>query len=56
MKKQTLGGVHGLVYVHYAGFVLGRVCFGKALSGGKLWRTIGEGVIPLTTVAIYRNK
>ena len=32
------------------------VCLRKTLSGGKLCKTIGEGIFLLATVAIYRNK
>ena len=46
VKKRTLGGVSPWFAVR----ALCWVCFGKALSGGKLWRTIGEGVFPLATV------
>ena len=52
VKKWTLGGVSPWFGV----CVLCWACFGKALSGGKLWRTIGVGVFPLATVAIYRKK
>ena len=37
--------------VWYACTMLGLSCNGKALSGGKLCRTIGEGVFPLATVS-----
>ena len=52
VKKQTLEGVSPWFGVH----PLCWDCFGKALSGGKLWRTIGEGIFPLATVAIYWNE
>ena len=52
VNKRTLGdvspwfGVPALIWV----------CLQKALSGGKLCKTIGEGVFPLETIAIYQNK
>ena len=52
VNKRTLGGVSPWFGVP----ALCWACLGKALSGGKLCRTIGEGVFPLATVAIYQNK
>ena len=52
VNKRTLGGVSPWFGVP----ALCWVCLRKALSGGKLCRTIGDGVFLLETVAIYRNK
>ena len=52
VNKRTLGGVSPWFGVP----ALCWVCFRKALSGGKLCRTIREGVFPLETIAIYQNK
>ena len=52
VNKQTLGGVSPWFGVP----ALIWICLWKALSGGKLCRTIREGVFPLATVAIYQNK
>ena len=52
VNKQKLGGVSPWLGVP----ALCWVCLRKALSGGKLCRTMGEGAFLLETVAVYRNK